>query len=293
MSTLRSMSGPVPDLSVIIVNYNTGDYLRKCIGSALDRAGDATVEVVVIDNASHDDSAQRAAVEHPPLRLIQNADNRGFAAAVNQGIRATSSPFLFLLNPDAEISSGTLAGLLKLARDRPAVGAIGVLVRDPDGNIYPSARKVPTISEAIGHAFLHPFRPDNRFSRAYTMAEWDRSSEREVEWVSGSSMLLRRAALDEVGLLDERYFLYAEDVDICTRLRRGGWRVLFSPELQIIHVGGVSTGRSPWAIRQHSKSIYRYYAKHEAGGWRRVLLPLAWAALRARATIVIRREGQS
>jgi N-acetylglucosaminyl-diphospho-decaprenol L-rhamnosyltransferase len=281
------------DLSVIVVNYNTEGYLERCIGSVYASAGEVAMEVVVVDNASTDGSADLASAKYAGVSLIRNAQNRGFAAAVNQGIRATKAPFMFLLNPDAEISWGTLERLLKVARDRPRAGALGVLVRDPQGSIYPSARKVPTLVEAVGHAFLHPFRPDNRFSRAYTMSEWDRSSEREVDWVSGSSMLLRRAALDQVGLLDERYFLYAEDVDICTRLRRNGWSVIFTPELQIVHVGGVSTGRSPWAIRQHSTSIYRYFAKNEARGWRKALLPLAWAALRARAAIVIRRGGQS
>jgi N-acetylglucosaminyl-diphospho-decaprenol L-rhamnosyltransferase len=276
----------VPDLGIVVVDYNAGPHLARCIDSVVAQTGDASVEVVVVDNASRDGSAKRAAAAHPEVTLIENPDNRGFATAANQGIRATSAPFVFVLNPDAEISAGTLSGLVKLAADRPTAGAIGPLVREPDGSIYPSARKIPSIGEAVGHAFLQPFDPDNRFSRAYTMSGWDRASEREVSWVSGSCVLLRRDALDQVGLFDEGYFMYAEDADLCTRLRAAGWKVLFTPELEVTHERGVSTGNSRRMIHEHSRSIYRYFAKHHASGWRRVLLPFAWIALRARAVLV-------
>ena len=278
------------DIGVVVVNYNAGDHLLRCVESVQAHAGDAVVELVIVDNASRDGSMVRLAEMHPHVQRVENRDNRGFAAAVNQGIHSTTAPYVFVLNPDAEITGGTLAGLLKLADDRPRAGAIGPLVRDLDGSLYPSARKVPTIGEAVGHAFLHPFNPENRFSRAYTMAAWDRASEREVSWVSGSCVLLRRAALEEIGLFDDGYFMYAEDADLCTRLRRAGWTVLFTPELEVTHERGVSTGNSKRMIRVHSDSIYRYFAKHYATGWKRVLLPFAWLALRARAELVIRRR---
>jgi len=281
----------VTDLGVVIVNYNAGEHLLRCVESLHLHSGDAAVEVVVVDNASVDESMERLAQAHPDVTRIENPDNRGFAAAANQGIGATTAPYLFVLNPDAEVTGGTLAGFLKLADDRPRAGAVGPLVRDADGSLYPSARKVPTIGEAVGHAFLHPFNTENRYSRAYTMADWDRTSEREVSWVSGSCVLVRRAALEQVGLFDEGYFMYAEDVDLCTRLRRAGWTVLFTPELEVTHERGVSTGNSRRMIRVHSDSIYRYFAKHHATGWKRVLLPFAWLALRARAELVIRRRN--
>lgn len=280
------------DIAVVVVNYNTGDYLAKCLRSVVDSAGDARLELVVVDNESRDGSAERAVGAVPEARLIRNRTNRGFAAAANQGIRATRAEHVMLLNPDAEVAAGTLAGLLKVASDNPRAGAIGPLVRDPDGGIYPSARKVPTLAEAVGHAFLGPFLPANRFSRAYTMAGWDRRTERDVEWVSGSSMLLRREALREVGLFDERFWLYVEDVDMCTRLRSAGWRVMFTPQLEVLHVGGVSTAGSRRMTLEHSRSIYRYFAKHRAKGWRAVLLPFAWVALRLRAAIVSWRRSE-
>jgi N-acetylglucosaminyl-diphospho-decaprenol L-rhamnosyltransferase len=276
----------VTDLGVVVVNYNAGEHLLRCIASVEAHAGDAVVEIVVVDNASTDGSSAKLAERHPGVTLIENHDNRGFATAVNQGIRAVTAPYVFVLNPDAEISAGTLAGFVKLAGDHPNAGAIGPLVRDLDGSLYPSARKVPSIGEAVGHAFLHPFNPDNRFSRAYTMSDWDRTSEREVSWVSGSCMLLRRSALEQVGLFDEGYFMYAEDADLCTRIRRAGWTVVFTPELEVAHERGVSTGNSKRMIHEHSRSIYRYFAKHHATGWKRLLLPFAWVALRARASLV-------
>jgi len=283
-----------PDLAVVIVNYNTGPYLERCLRSASEAAGDARVETVVVDNASIDGSAEAALSAHEAATLIQNDVNRGFAAGANQGIRATAAPFILLLNPDAEIISGTLGGFVKVARERQQAGAIGPLVRDPDGSIYPSARKVPSMAEGAGHAFLGPFIPDNRFSRAYTMADWDRLSERAVEWVSGSCMLLRRDALDQIGLFDEGFFMYVEDVDLCTRLRQRGWDVLFSPELEVLHVGGVSTGgyRSRRMTLEHSRSIYRYFAKHGSPGWRAALRPAVRLALRLRAELVLLRGRQ-
>jgi N-acetylglucosaminyl-diphospho-decaprenol L-rhamnosyltransferase len=285
-------AGPGRELAVVVVNYNAGHHLSRALRSAFESAGDVTLEVVVVDNASGDGSADEAVAAHPEARLIRNRENLGFATAVNQGIRATTAPFILLLNPDAEILSGTLAGFVRVGREHPKAGAVGPVVRDPDGSIYPSARKVPTLGEALGHSFLGPFRPENRFSRAYTMADWDHRSERLVEWVSGSCMLVRREALDEVGLMDEAYFFAVEDVDLCTRLGRAGWDVLFSPEMEVVHQVGISRGRSRRITLEHSKSIYRYFVKFESPGWRAALRPPVWLALRARAALVSWRRGE-
>lgn len=281
------MGDPAPaDLAVVIVNYNAGEYLERCVATLLASSGDASLEVVVVDNASQDGSARAAAMAHPEIHLIENPDNRGFGAGANIGIRATSAPFILVINPDAEIWAGTLGGFVKLARERPGAGAIGPLIRNADGTLYPTGRAVPSLVTAAGHALVGPLVPKNRFSRAYRMADWDRGSEREVEWISGSCMLLRRKALDEIGLFDERFFLYAEEVDLFKRLRDAGWSVLFTPELEIVHEGGVSIGRSRKMNLQHSKSVYLYFEKHHARGWRRALLPFAWLVLRLRAELV-------
>jgi len=187
---------------------------------------------------------------------------------------------------DVTVAAGTLEGLLKVARDHPRAGAIGTLTRNVDGSIYPSARRVPSLRLGLAHTVLAPFRPNNRWSRRYRIAEWDRSTERQVDWVSGSSMLLRRTALGQVGLFDEAYFMYVEDMDLCTRLRRSGWEVWFSPELEITHIGGTATAGKRRMTLEHSKSIYIYFVKHHARGWRAVLRPFAWVLLRLRAALV-------
>jgi GT2 family glycosyltransferase len=282
------------DLAVVVVNYNAGEFLRRCVASVRASAGDLSVDVVVVDNASRDGSARAVVETHPNVRLIENRRNRGFGGAANQGIAVTDAPFILLLNPDSEVTGGTLGSLVKVARERPRAGAIGCLVRNPDGTIQPSARRVPRLLEAAMHAFLGPFVPDNRWSRAYTLADWDRASEREVEWISGSAMLLRREAALEIGAFDEGYFMYVEDVDLCTRLRAAGWRVLFSPELEVVHEIGVSArGQSRRMAFAHSDSIYRYFEKHRARGAGILLKPLVRAALWLRAELVsARRRGR-
>lgn len=276
-------------LAVVVVNHNAGDYLKRCLRSVFASSGDLDIDLVLVDNASRDGSHVHAREAFPHVRMIESPVNRGFAAAANMGIRASDAPYVFLLNPDAEITAGTLAALVKVAEDRPRVAAVGPLVRDPDGSIQPSARKVPGLMEGLGHAFAGRAKPDNRFTRAYTMADWDRTSEREVEWVSGSALLLRRSALDEVGMFDERYFMYVEDVDLCTRLRTAGWTVLFSPEVEVVHETGVSArGQRSRMAWEHSRSIYRYFVKH-ARGPRRLLAPFVRLALWARALLAGRR----
>lgn len=280
------------DLAVVVVNHDSGDSLLRCVRSVFEAAGDLTLQVVVIDNDSRDGSAVSAASSLPQLQLIQNEENRGFPAAANQGMRATRSDFVLLVNPDAQIVAGTLERFLKVARDRPKAGAIGALTRNPDGSIYPSARKVPSLLQGAVHTLVGPFWAQNPMSRAYRMAGWDRLSERRVDWVSGSSVLLRRAALDQVGVFDERFFMYVEDMDLCTRLRAAGWEVWFSPELEIEHAGGTATAGQRRMTLEHSRSIYWYFVKHQSSGWRVALRPFAWLALRLRAAVVSRLRNE-
>jgi N-acetylglucosaminyl-diphospho-decaprenol L-rhamnosyltransferase len=280
------MTAPVAaELAVVIVNYNTGAYLERCLASLQAHRGDIDTDVLVIDNASHDGSHTRAIAAHPWARLIENRENMYLSPAWNQGIRETDAPYVLLLNPDTEWWAGTLADYVAIARAHPRAGIVGPMVRNTDGSVYPSGRPLPSVVDAVGHAFLGPLAPGNRFSRRYHMEGWDRSTEREVDWVSGSCMLLPRKVFDEVGFLDESFLLYGEELDLATRLRDAGWSVLFTPQVGILHALGVSTGRSRRMTVMHSASIYRYYRKHRAAGWRRLTLPLAWTALRARAEI--------
>jgi GT2 family glycosyltransferase/SAM-dependent methyltransferase len=279
-----------PNVAVVVVNHNAGERLLECLASVFASAGDATLEVFVVDNASTDGSARRALGTFPEVRLVENPGDRGFGAAVNQGIERSRAPFVFVLHPEAVVSSGTLGALVKLAQERPRTGAIGTLIRNPDGIVVLSGRRFPTVGQAVGHALIGPVRPDNRFSRAYALADWDRSTEREVDWVPMSSMLLRRDALDDVGLLDERFSQDGGELDMCTRLRNADWQVLFTPEVEVVPEGGVATDRSRGMHLLHSRDMYLYFAKHRAAGWRMALLPFAWAAFRLRAEVAALRD---
>jgi N-acetylglucosaminyl-diphospho-decaprenol L-rhamnosyltransferase len=279
--------GPRPqaDLAVVIVNYNTGDYLERCLASLEAHRGDIEVDVLVIDNASQDGSHVAAIDAHPWVRLIENPTNVFLSPAWNQGIRGTSARWILLLNPDVEWWTGTVADLVAVAEGRERPGIVGPLVRNSDGTIYESGRSLPGIVDAAGHTLLSPFLPTNSFTRRYHLDGWDRTSEREVDWVSGCCMLLPRSAFDEVGLLDEGFPLYAEELDLATRLREVGRVSFYTPVVEVVHELGVSTGRSRRMRMMHSASMYRYYRKHRAQGWRRLTLPLAWLALRARVEL--------
>ncbi len=273
------------DLAIVIVNYNTGDYLERCLASLDEHRGDLTTDVLVIDNASHDGSHTRAVAANPWARLIENPTNVFLSPAWNQGIRATTAPWVLLLNPDTEWWAGTLADYVEAARTQPRAGIVGPVVRNSDGSVYASGRPFPSITDAVGHAFLGTALPRNRFTRRYHLEGWDRSTDREVDWVSGCCMLLSREALEEVGFLDEGFPLYGEELDLATRLQDVGRTSFYTSAVEIVHEAGVSTGRTRRSLVMHSNSIYRYYARHRADGWRRITLPFAWCALRARAEL--------
>lgn len=278
------------ELAVVIVNFNTGDYLERCLASIARCRGPIEIDVVVIDNASHDGSHRRAIEAHPWARLIENPTNRYLSPAWNQGARSTAAPWLLFLNPDTEWFAGTLADYVAVAARHDRAGIVGPTLRNPDGRIYPSGRAFPSVIDAVGHAFVSPFTRANPFTRRYQLDGWDRTTERRVDWVSGACMLMPRAAYDEVGGFDEAFLLYAEELDIATRLRDSGWHVVYTPHVELVHEVGVSTGRSRRMRIMHSSSVYRYYRRHRARGWRRLTLPLAWAALRLRAEIAWLRD---
>jgi N-acetylglucosaminyl-diphospho-decaprenol L-rhamnosyltransferase len=273
------------ELAVVIVNFNTAGYLERCLASLERLRGDIDVDVVVVDNASHDGSHVRAVNAHPWARLIENPTNVYLSPAWNQGARETDAPWLLFLNPDTQWFHGTLADLVHVAEDHPRAGIVGPAIRNPDGSMYPSGRRFPSVVDAVGHAFLSPFSRSNPFTRRYELGGWDRTTERVVDWVSGACMLLPRAAYDEVGGFDEGFPLFAEELDIATRLRDRGWEVLFTPAVEVLHEVGVSRGHSREIVAMHSRSVYRYYRLHRARGWRRVTLPFAKVAVWARAEI--------
>ena len=202
---------PQADLAVVVVNYNAGEYLARCVMSLVEASGELELDVLIVDNASRDGSVRVAVERTPKVRLIENPTNRGLSAAWNQGARAVDAPWILFLNPDAEIWHGDLGGFVKVGEGRADVALLGPAIRNPNGTIYESGRAFPRVGQAVGHAFLGPFAPGNRFTRDYRQTSWDRSTEREVDWVSGAAMLIRRSAFEQVGGFDEEVEHGAED----------------------------------------------------------------------------------
>jgi N-acetylglucosaminyl-diphospho-decaprenol L-rhamnosyltransferase len=282
------------DLAVIIVNYNTGPWLERCLGSLDAHRGDIQTDVVVVDNASGDGSQQRAVSAHPWARLIQNPTNRYLSPAWNQGAAETDAPYLLFLNPDTEWWRGTLADYVAAAREHPEAGVVGPMIRNTDGTVYANGRTFASALDAAGHALLAPVTRNNPFTQRLEMGGWDRTTERQVDWVSGACMLLPREAFEAVGRFDEAYPLYAEEFDMAARLSDAGWTVWFTPVVEILHEVGVSIGRGRGRphrlVVMQSSSIFRYYRLHRAVGWKRALLPIAWVVLRARAELAWLKE---
>lgn len=254
-----------PHVSIVIVNWNTCDLLRDCIRSILAETR-SPHEIIVIDNASADGSAAMVAAEFPEVSLIANADNRGFAAANNQGLRIAKGRNLLLLNPDTVILDGAVDRMLAWLVAHPDVGCVGCQVLEGPGLIQRTSFADPTplnlLIEEMGLTRLASRLP---FFGRPNYASWDRTSERDVDVVSGMFLLVPRQVVEAVGLLDEAFFVYAEEADWCRRIRKAGWRCVFSPVAQIIHLDGgtKSTGqiRSRMYV-QLQKSLVIYSGKH-------------------------------
>jgi N-acetylglucosaminyl-diphospho-decaprenol L-rhamnosyltransferase len=214
--------------------------------------------------------------ELPDVRVDVAAENLGYAGAANLGIASTSAPVVAVCNSDLHVAFGTAAAMLRRLDDEPDLAAVGPSIREPDGTRYPSARCVPTVGDAVGHGLLGLVKPDNRFTRRYRELDADPAVPRDVDWVSGAAIWLRRAALDTVGGWDERYFMYVEDVDLCARLRTAGWRIVYEPGGAVTHVHGASTDRHPYRmIAEHHRALLRFAASRWHGAKRALLVPAA------------------
>jgi N-acetylglucosaminyl-diphospho-decaprenol L-rhamnosyltransferase len=276
--------------AAVVVNYESGGLLLDCVQSVLadPSAGDA--EVVVVDNGSTDGSVDALRDVLPDIPVVSPGRNLGYASAANRGIAATRAPVVAVCNSDINICTGAAGALVTRLESDREVGAIGPRVQDPDGTHYPSARSVPRLIDAIGHGLLGPVAPGNRFTRRYRQLDADPARSRDVDWVSGAALWLRRDALDDVGGWDERYFMYTEDVDLCLRLRKAGWRVVYEPAGLVTHVQGVSTARRPYRmIVEHHRSTLRFARTHWTGPRRLLLAPAAAGlALRGGVHVALR-----
>ena len=262
--------------AAVVVSYNYGDLLERCVRSVVDDTSAGPVDVVVVDNGSTDGSIERLATALPNARIVAAPGNVGYARGANLGIATTEAQVVAVLNGDVEVVRGVAAAMVAALEAEPRVGAVGPRVLNLDGSVYPSARTDPGLGVAAMHGALGLVWRTNPWTRGYRQLDSDPTSARDVDWVSGAAIWLRREALDDVGGWDERYFMYMEDVDLCLRLRRAGWRVEFEPAGEVMHVQGASTSQRPFRmIVEHHRSVLRFAARRYRG-WRRALLvPLA------------------
>ncbi len=251
------------DLSIVIVSWNTCDLLLSCLTSVYNYSPACRFEIWVVDNASSDGSTEMIRRRFPQVQLIENQENFGFARGNNQAILRSAGKYILLLNPDTEVKSGALEALLKFMEENPHAGAAGARLVNPDGTLQNSCYRAPTLTREIFRLFhLESLIPNS----SYLMAEWMNTTHREVDIAQGACLILRRQALDQIGLLDEEYFIYSEEVDLCYRLRKAGWKIYWVPQAEVIHYGDQSTRQVPTEmfLRLYESKIL-YFRKHH--GW--------------------------
>jgi N-acetylglucosaminyl-diphospho-decaprenol L-rhamnosyltransferase len=277
-------------VSVVLVTYESAEDLAACLATLPAAAGPHELEVVVVDNASRDGSAEIA--RRLGVKLLENPANLGLSRAIDLGAAATDAPWLLLVNPDTRLAPGALARLLATAAADPTIGCVGPHLRNSDGSEYPTGRRFPSILVGALHAALGTVWPGNPATRHYHMADLDRSRPVPVDWVSGACMLLRREAYEAAGRFDAGYFMYFEEMDFCLRLARAGWRVVYDPGAEVTHILGGSTRSAPYRkVWNHHRSALRFYCRRYARDPRLLLAPLVALFLALRGLVSLARTA--
>ena len=271
-------------VAAVVVNFESGSALTECLRTLV---SEAAAEVVVVDNGSADGSLAQGRRAFPSVEVVVPGRNLGYGAAANRGVAATTAELVLVCNSDLSVHPGALGALVATLDEQPEVAVVGPLIRTPAGDRYPSARRFPSLVDAAGHALLGLFVPDNRFTRNYQRSDVavDGGTAQVVDWLSGACFLVRRSAFEAVGGFDEAYFMYAEDADLCWRLARAGWKAIYTPTAEVLHIQGVSTDHHPYRmIVEHHRSLVRF-AWRSTTGWRRLLLPLVTVGICGRGAL--------
>jgi GT2 family glycosyltransferase len=270
------------DLAVIIISTNEAHWLEACLSSVFAHAGSAELEVVVVDNESTDGTRELVESSFPEARVVQSR-NGGFGYANNRGWESARARYGLFLNPDTEVIEGTFGELVDAMDARPNVGLIGVRQVTGDGELYPSMRRFPSASRALGEALLSerwPVRPAWAGERVLDTTVYDR--EQACDWTVGAFMLARREALLSAGVMDERFFLQCEEPDLCLRIKRAGWSVHHLPDMTIVHHAG-KAGRDPRMAAQNTYARRQYVHKHFSAPHRALYLSAVGAQHVSRA----------
>lgn len=273
------------DITISIVNWNTIEELDACLKSVLAQTG-ADVEVIVVDNASSDGSVDFVSSRFPQIKLIANDKNVGFSRAQNQSIKQSHGRYVMLLNPDSVIpETDVLAKLIAFADANPKVGIVGPKIENPDGSLQYSARRFPTIGAGLFRRTpLGKLFPNNKFVKSYIISDWAHDEVRDVDWVSGAALMIRRETIEDIGTLDPDFYMYCEDVDWAYRAGKSGWRVCYYPMSRVIHQIGAASDKAAIRMIYHfHRSMFRFFRKHYARRWKRVATPAIFAAICLRA----------
>lgn len=254
----------VADLSICIVNWNTRDLLIQCLTSVVQGTEGVDYEIVVVDNASTDRSVHAVQEGFPQVKLIVNSSNLGFAKAANRVIIESKGRYVLLLNPDTRPLYNAIGKMVEFMDSHSETGALGCRLLNPDLTLQPSCFSFPTLETALYDALLLSWLfPQSSTFGKYRVSFWKHDSVREVDSVTGACLLLRRKAIDQIGLLDERFFMYYEESDWCYRMRQKGWKIYFIPHAEVVHyfsgsipvLSGLTAGRS-------MESMYYFFRKH-------------------------------
>lgn len=272
-------------LSICIVSYQTHHYLNHCLDSIYQASLQRPFEIIVADNGSWDGTSEFLRNEFPQVQLIQNPQNLGYTAAMNQALRLAQGNYLIQLNPDTEVHPAAFDLLADFLDAHPEVGICGPKVLNPDGSLQRSCRRGESTPLAVIAHFtaLDRLFPNNPKLAQYWMSHRNEDEIHEVAGVSGSCMMIRREVVKQIGYLDERFFAYQEDADFCFRARQAGWKVMYVPTAKILHYGGVGGSHvQPYrSIIEWHRSYWNYYRKnlaHAYPGWFNALYYLMMAA---------------
>jgi len=248
-----------PKLSIILVSYNTKELLIGCLSSIFDSLKNVDFETIVVDNNSKDGSTKEVQNHFPQVRLIENQNNKGFAVANNQALKLIRGKYALLLNPDTLIINSSFTKMVEYMEENKRVGMVGCKILNPDGSLQASAFPLPTLKDLILSGFAASWIFWGRYVQRYSSRHYvPQKVPVKVGWVSGACLMIRKRTMDEIGLLDENFFLFSEDVDWCIRASRKGWAVIFYPEATIIHYGGQSAQKN-LALKISSFYQKRFY----------------------------------
>jgi len=263
-----------PDISILIVSWNVRELLLGCLAALPEAVGDDfSYEVIVVDNASKDGTVTAVRETFPDVRIIANADNRGFTGGNNQALAAARGRYLFLLNPDTKPLPGSIARLARYLENHPETGMVGPRLWYGDGSPQPSRRRFPTLATLFTESTIiqHYFPGLGLFAR-YTLADVPDDQEQEVDWLVGAALMARREVYEQIGGLDETFFMYSEELDWCKRAKDAGWRIAYEPAAEIIHYEGKS---SEQAVARRDIAFFSsrvaYTRKHFGRAWAEAL----------------------